>query len=131
MFLSRISQATQNDFPSTSLSQPFIPNAFLPFLAIQMMRGQSLIQAWGDKEQMRVLVCKSVIPWRDRVLGPYTTSVTLIVISTPPLLYCCAHVVPILLLLFPIEAHYCYYCALTLLLLCWLWLYYDPLNSYI
>ena len=29
-----------------------------------------------------------------------------------------AHIALILLLLCPIEAHYCYYCALTLLLLC-------------
>ena len=52
------------------------------------------------------------------MLGLYTTSVTPYCYYTTPLLYCCAHVVPILLLLCPIEAHYCYYCALTLLLLC-------------
>jgi len=64
------------------------------------------------------------------MLGPYTTSVALIVISATPLLYCCAHVVPILLLC-PIEAHYCYYYALTILLLCRLSLYCDLLDSYI
>ena len=58
------------------------------------------------------------------MLGPYITSVA-------PYYYCCAHIVPIFLLLCPIEAHYCYCCALTLLLLCQLGLYCDPMDSYI
>ena len=35
-------------------------------------------------------------------------------------------VVPKLLLLCPIEAHYCHYCAFNLLLLCRPQLYFDP-----
>jgi len=35
------------------------------------------------------------------MLGPYTTNVTLIIVSTTPLLYRCAHLVLILLLLCP------------------------------
>jgi len=49
---------------------------------------------------------------KDRgMFGPYSTSVA-------PLLLLLCHVVPILLLLCPIEANYCYCCALTLLLIC-------------
>ena len=58
------------------------------------------------------------------MLGPCTTSVT-------PLFYYCAHIVPMLLLLCPIEVHYCYCCAPTILFLCRLRLYWDPLESYI
>ena len=62
------------------------------------------------------------------MLGPYNTSDYPITIVVVPLINI---FVPILLLLCPIEAHYYYYCALTLLLLCRLWLCYDPLDSYI
>ena len=74
------------------------------------------------------------------MLGPYNTSDSLItivivalivIVNVAPYFYWCAHVSPMLLLLCPIEAHYCYYCALILLLLCRLWLCYDPLDSYI
>ena len=76
------------------------------------------------------------------MLGPYNTSdspitiviVSLIVIVVPllsPYCYCCAPIVPILLLLCPIESHYCYFCASILLFLGRLWLYCDPLASYI
>lgn len=37
---------------------------------------------------------------------------------------------PVLLFLCPIESRYCYFCSLTLLLLCRPWLYCDPLESY-
>jgi len=62
------------------------------------------------------------------MLGPYNTSdspITIVVVSLIVI------VVPLLLLLCPIEYHYCYFCAFILLLLGWLWLYYDPLESYI
>ena len=49
------------------------------------------------------------------MLGPYNTSDYPITIVFLPLINI---VVPILLLLCPIEARYYYYCALTLLLLC-------------
>ena len=67
------------------------------------------------------------------MLGPYNTSVApyFYFLVYPPYCYCCTPILPILLLLCPIEAHYCYWCALTLLLLCQLGLYCDPLDSYI
>jgi len=65
------------------------------------------------------------------MLGPYIISTTPYFISRTHLLYCCTHVMPILLLLHHIEAHYFYYCALKLLLLCRLSLCYEPLDSYI
>ena len=58
------------------------------------------------------------------MLGPYNTSVS-------PYCYCCAHVVAILLVFCRIEVCYSYCGALTLLLLCRIWLYCDPLDSYI
>ena len=64
------------------------------------------------------------------MLGPYNTSVTPQCYYYNPLLYCCAHVVPVLLSLCPIEAQYCYCSTLTLLLLYRLCLYYDPLDPY-
>jgi len=55
------------------------------------------------------------------MLGPYNTSAfPYYYCHCTPYFYSCAHVVHILLLLCPIEAHYRYCCALTLLLLCWL-----------
>ena len=76
------------------------------------------------------------------MLGPYNTSVFLIVISVSPLLLLLCpieayysliviSVAPLLLLLCPIKAHYCYCCVLTLLFLCRIWLYCGSLDSYI
>ena len=53
------------------------------------------------------------------MLGPYNTSDSPITIAiVAPYCYCCAPVVPTLLLLCPIKSHYCYCCTLILLLLC-------------
>ena len=54
------------------------------------------------------------------IFGPYNTSLFpyYYYFHCTPYCYCCAHVVPILLLLCPIEAHYYYCFSLTLLLLC-------------
>ena len=54
------------------------------------------------------------------MLGPYNKSVfPYYYFHCTPYSYCCVHVVPIcLLLMCTIEAHYCYFCALRLLLLC-------------
>ena len=53
------------------------------------------------------------------LLGPYNTSdspITIVIVT--PYWYFYVPVVPTLLLLHPIKAHYCYCCALILLLLC-------------
>jgi len=54
---------------------------------------------------------KTIIFQYDDMLGPCNTSLfPYFFFIVAPYCYFCAHVVPILLLLCPIEAHYCYCC---------------------
>ena len=66
------------------------------------------------------------------MLGPYNTSVAACCYcSVAPLLLLLYPYSPHIVIIVPHKSHYCYCCALTLLLLGWLGLYCDPMDSYI